>query len=373
VQKATSSSLLCCVLVGVLPCLPSRQLSRRSLDSTASPSPLFHSSRVPRVQSLASEFVLPNNTNMFLPVLLAFSTALFPAHAHFNLNYPKARGFNDDDLGNGPCGGFDTPSNRTPVSTTSLALDLEMGHDQSAVQVLLGLGDDPGDNFNITLLPTFRQEGLGEFCLKEIPLPSNLGIEDGMNATLQVVTNGDPSGGLYNVGPPRAFVWGSCLQVLSSVRRYHLYYWYSSSSLLVHERHGRERKSLPSTSSCSERQRVNATRTSSEWIVKRKRKSNQQRHGSHKLTYRCGSCSERGTRNAWCCFGWSGGIALGRFCCLQESWKCAAFQDQLLVSHYIKSPPTFSIVKCRITMRSMINHRLPMEASGLPIRAALRS
>ena len=133
-------------------------------------------------------------------VFVALSAALVPVSAHFKLNYPAVRGDNEDDLVKGPCGGFDTPSSdRTPVSTSSLAVDLEMGHDQSAIQVLLGLGNNPGNNFNITLLPTFRQEVLGEFCLPEIPIPSGLGIMDGMNATLQVVTNGDPTGGLYNV------------------------------------------------------------------------------------------------------------------------------------------------------------------------------
>lgn len=132
--------------------------------------------------------------------LLALFAALLPVSAHFELNYPTVRGFNEDNTGTAPCGGFDTPaSERTPISTTSLALALRMGHDQNAVQVLMGMGDNPGNNFNITLLPTFRQEGLGEFCLPEIPLPSNLGIMDGMNATIQVVTNGDPTGGLYNV------------------------------------------------------------------------------------------------------------------------------------------------------------------------------
>lgn len=133
-------------------------------------------------------------------LLFAVSAALVPVSAHFNLNYPAARGFNEDNLGTGPCGGFDTPaSKRTPVSTTSLAVDLKMGHDENAVQVLMGLGDNPGNNFNIILVRTFRQEGLGEFCFKEIALPADIGIKDGMNATLQVVTNGDPTGGLYNV------------------------------------------------------------------------------------------------------------------------------------------------------------------------------
>lgn len=135
---------------------------------------------------------------MLFQTLLALSAAMLPVSAHFSFNYPAARGDNEANLGTGPCGGFDTPaSERTLVSTTSLTVSLEMGHDQKAVQFLLGLGDNPGSNFNLTLLPTFRQEGLGEFCLQDIPLPTDIGIRDGVNATLQVVTNGDPNGGLY--------------------------------------------------------------------------------------------------------------------------------------------------------------------------------
>jgi hypothetical protein len=138
---------------------------------------------------------------MILQILLvALCAVLLPVSAHFELTYPTVRGFNEDNAGTGPCAGFDTPaSDRTSVSTTSVAVALRMGHDEQAVQVLLALGDNPGNNFNITLVPTIRQEGLGEFCLPDIPFPSDLGIMDGMNASIQVVTNGDPNGGLYNV------------------------------------------------------------------------------------------------------------------------------------------------------------------------------
>jgi hypothetical protein len=82
---------------------------------------------------------------------------------------------------------------------------MTMGHDQTALQVLLGLGNDPGNNFNISVLPLMRQVGLGDLCLPNVRLDETvLGVAptDGMNATLQVVTNGDPSGGLYNVSSP---------------------------------------------------------------------------------------------------------------------------------------------------------------------------
>ncbi|GFF24438.1 uncharacterized protein AFUA_6G02800 [Aspergillus udagawae] len=122
--------------------------------------------------------------------------------AHFHLQYPTSRGFDEDTMSTFPCGGVAQSSNRTQVSISSgsFPVALRMGHDQTAVEVLLSLGNDPGTNFNITLHPTFRLEGLGEFCLPHVVFDESVlgtNITDGMNATLQVQSNGDPSGGLY--------------------------------------------------------------------------------------------------------------------------------------------------------------------------------
>lgn len=49
------------------------------------------------------------------------------ASAHFNLDYPAARGFDEDKLIQFPCGSFDTPvENRTvwPISGGSIALTM---------------------------------------------------------------------------------------------------------------------------------------------------------------------------------------------------------------------------------------------------------
>jgi hypothetical protein len=59
-----------------------------------------------------------------LSALAAFASI---ASAHFNLNYPAARGFDEDKLVQFPCGSFDTPaSNRTvwPISGGSIALTM---------------------------------------------------------------------------------------------------------------------------------------------------------------------------------------------------------------------------------------------------------
>jgi hypothetical protein len=119
--------------------------------------------------------------------------------AHFNLEYPPARGFDEDKLVNFPCGTFNTPSpNRTiwPLSGGSIAL--KMGHVDTNIQVLLGFGNNPGDAFNTVLRQTFQEIGLGDFCMTGFSLPEGVNVTAGSNATIQVITNGDPDGGLYN-------------------------------------------------------------------------------------------------------------------------------------------------------------------------------
>ncbi|CAI7651243.1 unnamed protein product [Penicillium viridicatum] len=134
--------------------------------------------------------------------LLAFTAIVPLASAHFKLMYPTSRGFDEDTMPNFPCGGMSQSSNRTklPLSGGSFPVAVEMHHSQTAVEVLLSLGSDPGDNFNIVLSPTFQVKGLGEFCLPHVEINQKLigrNLTDGMNASLQVQTNGDPSGGLY--------------------------------------------------------------------------------------------------------------------------------------------------------------------------------
>ncbi|KAL1965206.1 hypothetical protein VTN77DRAFT_5960 [Rasamsonia byssochlamydoides] len=133
---------------------------------------------------------------------LSLAPFLSLATAHFTLNYPTSRGFDEDTLPTFPCGAEPQSSNRTVLSLTegSLPVSITLHHTQTAVTILLGLGNDVGSNFNITLTPTFGVTGLGDFCLPHVPLdPKTLGtvLTDGTNATLQVQTNGDTGGGLY--------------------------------------------------------------------------------------------------------------------------------------------------------------------------------
>jgi hypothetical protein len=130
------------------------------------------------------------------------------ATAHFHMLFPAPRSDVDETEGQGPCGGFPVSDTRTSVGLTSFPVALQMGHDRSVVQMLLALGNDPGNNFNITLEQTFQQQGEGDFCLPDVPVPQDLNIVDGTNGTLQVITDGEGGGGLYIV---RNFLCSSVL------------------------------------------------------------------------------------------------------------------------------------------------------------------
>ncbi|KAJ5887514.1 hypothetical protein N7495_007555 [Penicillium taxi] len=123
------------------------------------------------------------------------------AMAHFHLQYPESRGFVEDTMSQFPCGGLSQSSNRTQLPLSgSFPLAVKMGHSQTAVEVLISLGSNPGDNYNITLVPTFQIDGLGEFCLPHVEITEKLlgaNLTNGLNATIQVQSDGDPTGGLY--------------------------------------------------------------------------------------------------------------------------------------------------------------------------------
>lgn len=137
--------------------------------------------------------------------ILLLGTLVPFASAHFYLVYPDSRHRVEETMPTFPCGGAPPTADRTLVPLSgSFPVALRMGHVQTAVEMLLSLGTHPGDHFNITLVPTMEVEGLGEFCIPHVSLnPAVLGanVTDGMNATLQVQTNGDPNGGLYAVCP----------------------------------------------------------------------------------------------------------------------------------------------------------------------------
>jgi len=158
---------------------------------------------------------------MHFSALLA-SLALTPlVSAHFQLLYPAARGYDEDtlatyapsssstiriqltfSLSSYPCGGQNTVqnSNRTLFSTSSSPIQLNMEHPEAKVEVLIAFGNNPtGNDFTRVLVPTVQEVGPQSFCLGDVVIGNSTLSQAGMNATILVMTNGDPSGGLYNV------------------------------------------------------------------------------------------------------------------------------------------------------------------------------
>ncbi|KAI6249286.1 hypothetical protein HI914_02642 [Erysiphe necator] len=130
--------------------------------------------------------------------LLLFSTSSF---AHFAVEYPMPRGYNEETMQQFPCGGYDTVSSqRTLYPITGGAIGLEIGHAQTNIQVLIAFSSTPTTNFKTVLRKTFTESGMGKFCLTNVNMPKELDIHEGTNATIQVITNSDDEamGGYYS-------------------------------------------------------------------------------------------------------------------------------------------------------------------------------
>lgn len=90
---------------------------------------------------------------------------------HFQLQHPPSRAGQDDEKqATFPCGGFDTIKGRTQFPLTGGSVQLELEHDESLIEVLLAVGNNPGDSFNIVWKPIVQEEGPGAFCLQDLVL-----------------------------------------------------------------------------------------------------------------------------------------------------------------------------------------------------------
>ncbi|ODQ56243.1 hypothetical protein SAICODRAFT_42417, partial [Saitoella complicata NRRL Y-17804] len=116
--------------------------------------------------------------------------------AHFTLNYPETVGFDEDNEPTAPCGGFSASdaTNRTLVPLDGTApFAIYAGHPTAQVIVKLALSTDPTTNadFNITVVPQFTENGLGDFCFPSVNWAAAAGSPtEGQNATVQVAYAG---------------------------------------------------------------------------------------------------------------------------------------------------------------------------------------
>ncbi|KAI9801066.1 MAG: hypothetical protein M1833_002934 [Piccolia ochrophora] len=137
------------------------------------------------------------------------------ASAHTVITYPGWRGNNlrqTDEHPYGmqwsyPCGGMDKSTNRTkwPVNGGAIALQPGWfpGHQTAFMYVNLGLGTTPR-NMSHPMLPIFQITGPskepypGTICMPQVPLPANITVKVGDNATIQVVEAAIHGAALFN-------------------------------------------------------------------------------------------------------------------------------------------------------------------------------
>ncbi|EJD54612.1 hypothetical protein AURDEDRAFT_110183 [Auricularia subglabra TFB-10046 SS5] len=130
------------------------------------------------------------------------------AAAHFTLNYPETRGFDEDKEPDAICGGFNTPSeNRTQFPLKNGLIFISSHHPSATVFVSIALNDNPTsfDDFNATTSPGkgatvldfFKIDSEGDFCFDtDVSALGLADAKDGTEATLNVIFNGG-DGTLY--------------------------------------------------------------------------------------------------------------------------------------------------------------------------------
>ncbi|KAF9110976.1 hypothetical protein BGX27_005551 [Mortierella sp. AM989] len=128
-----------------------------------------------------------------LATLLLCSSA---AMAHYTLDYPQSRGFDDAKEPSAPCGGFDAVANRTQFPLTKGFLQINSHHAKAEVKINVVIGNSPAAADFITAAGTPANSTSlnrpGNICLP-LDLSSYKGAADNINATIQIVYNGGDS------------------------------------------------------------------------------------------------------------------------------------------------------------------------------------
>ncbi|KAM0329249.1 hypothetical protein ACHAQA_004552 [Verticillium albo-atrum] len=132
------------------------------------------------------------------------------AAAHYSVLYPEWRGDtleDTDETGYSqwtwPCGGVEYGSgNRTDWPLVNGSVALQLGHAFNYAFINIGLEDPTTGNittFNISLTPQpLNTSGHGTLCLDTLTLPTDLDIEDGTNASIQIIKVGGSGQSMYN-------------------------------------------------------------------------------------------------------------------------------------------------------------------------------
>ena len=122
------------------------------------------------------------------PTTLLFFGSLVIVHGHFLLTYPPTIGFDNDNEGEAPCGGFpDIFNNLTApsmnITVAGFPIELQSTHPQAAWLFRATLSHEAPFNWT-NLLPVVSETGIGDFCVPDLGAPVEFAGHAGI---LQVV------------------------------------------------------------------------------------------------------------------------------------------------------------------------------------------
>lgn len=134
--------------------------------------------------------------------LLALSAATISAvSAHFQLNYPQTRGFNEDNEPQAPCGGFNNVGSRTEFPLENGFVQINSGHTTYKYTVKVITSNNPSTSDftgnNATVIGSGSRNYPGDACLT-VSTNNGTDIKAGTNATIQITYDGG-DGSLYQV------------------------------------------------------------------------------------------------------------------------------------------------------------------------------
>jgi len=140
-------------------------------------------------------------SKIFAALLLASQ-----ASAHFLLNWPTSIGFDDDNEGNGPCGGFTPDFSKANISDFHVGGDTIFlkGTHPTTTFLIRGTLDQTANGNYTNFLQPYQVVGLGNNCNPLVPGPSSFA---GSKGIIQIVAD-SPDGILYQCAAVN-FVSGS--------------------------------------------------------------------------------------------------------------------------------------------------------------------
>lgn len=130
-----------------------------------------------------------------------------------------------------PGGGLPTSTNRTKWPVSGGAVGVQpgwfAGHSTALMYINLGLGTEPL-NMSHVMIPVFQINGPtneeygGEFCFPQVPLPANISVNIGDNATIQVVEAAKHGAALYSVSEDNREWFQEGVELTCAVCRHNL-------------------------------------------------------------------------------------------------------------------------------------------------------